>query len=81
MWCYDMTHVELYNISEDNQLMSKPNRTLEASACITSLEYHPDEPSILAAGLFNGTLNWITSLPFAFNSTQTTIIIIFYQKM
>lgn len=34
--------------------MSKPSQSLEVAACVTSLVYHPEEPSILAAGLFNG---------------------------
>ncbi|XP_031784115.1 WD repeat-containing protein 34-like [Nasonia vitripennis] len=53
-WCNDLTKIEFYNLSKDNLLMSTPSKTLEASSCVTSLFYHPEEPSIIAAGLFNG---------------------------
>lgn len=55
-WCYDVTKIDFYTLSKDNLLMSKPNQSLEVAACVTSLSYHPEEPSILAAGLFNGIL-------------------------
>ena len=55
-WCNDVTKIDLFNLSKDNQLMSVPNKTLEINSCCTYLLYHPEEPSILAAGLFNGWL-------------------------
>ncbi|KZC13094.1 WD repeat-containing protein 34 [Dufourea novaeangliae] len=47
-----------------------PNKILEINACVTTLAYHPTEPSILAAGLFNGDVLvwnlrddvWVTSV-------------------
>ncbi|KAL7294875.1 hypothetical protein TKK_0011799 [Trichogramma kaykai] len=53
-WCNDITKVDLYNLSKDNLLMTVPTKSLEVSSCVTTLLYHPDEPSILAAGLFDG---------------------------
>ncbi|XP_011499211.1 PREDICTED: WD repeat-containing protein 34-like [Ceratosolen solmsi marchali] len=53
-WCDDLTKIEFYNLSKDDQLISTPCKTLEVPSCVTSLVYHPEEPSIIVAGLFNG---------------------------
>lgn len=54
-WCNDLTKIDFFNLSKDNLLTPHPSKSLEVSSCITSLLYHPEEPSIISAGLFNGT--------------------------
>ncbi|CAL7937940.1 unnamed protein product [Xylocopa violacea] len=53
-WCDHLSKVELYNQTKDDSFTDNPNKTLETNACVTTLAYHPTEPSIIAAGLFNG---------------------------
>ncbi|XP_015184133.1 PREDICTED: WD repeat-containing protein 34-like [Polistes dominula] len=53
-WCDHPTQIKLYGLSREDQLSDNPNKTLEVNSCVTTLSYHPVEPSILAAGLLNG---------------------------
>ncbi|XP_033214253.1 WD repeat-containing protein 34-like [Belonocnema kinseyi] len=53
-WCDHLSKIKLYYFTRDNKFPSAPNKVLEVNSCVTSLLYHPSEPSILAAGLFNG---------------------------
>ncbi|XP_076759586.1 cytoplasmic dynein 2 intermediate chain 2 [Xylocopa sonorina] len=53
-WCDHLSKIELYNQMKDGGFTDNPNKTLETNACVTTLAYHPSEPSIIAAGLFNG---------------------------
>ena len=53
-WCDHLSKIKLYYFTRDNKFPSAPNKVLETNSCVTSLLYHPHEPSILAAGLFNG---------------------------
>ncbi|XP_018338558.1 PREDICTED: WD repeat-containing protein 34-like [Trachymyrmex septentrionalis] len=52
-WCDHLSTVQLYNLTTENNVIDVPTRTLETNGCITTLCYHPTEPSILAAGLSN----------------------------
>ena len=49
-WCDHSSWVQLFNINKS----STPSRFLEVGACVTALSAHPFEPSILAAGLYDG---------------------------
>ncbi|KYN05407.1 PREDICTED: WD repeat-containing protein 34-like [Cyphomyrmex costatus] len=52
-WCDHLSAVQLYNLTTENNITDVPTRTLETNGCVTTLCYHPTEPSILAAGLSN----------------------------
>ncbi|XP_012261873.2 cytoplasmic dynein 2 intermediate chain 2-like isoform X1 [Athalia rosae] len=53
-WCDHVSRIKFYNITTENQSAPASSTTLQVNACVTTLAYHPTEPSILAAGLFNG---------------------------
>lgn len=53
-WCDHLSKIQLYNQGKEGSFTDSPNKTLETNACVTMLAYHPSEPSIIAAGLFNG---------------------------
>lgn len=57
-WCNHLTQLQFYRLSSLDQFIHIPQQTLEINSCVTSLSYHPMEPSILAAGLYNGTLSF-----------------------
>nr|XP_033324896.1 WD repeat-containing protein 34-like [Megalopta genalis]XP_033324897.1 WD repeat-containing protein 34-like [Megalopta genalis] len=53
-WCDHLSKIQLYKQTKDGTFINSPHKTLETNACVTTLAYHPTEPSILAVGLFNG---------------------------
>lgn len=54
-WCEHLSRIKFYNFTKGDQFSAASiPRSLELNACVTALSYHPTEPSILAAGLFNG---------------------------
>lgn len=53
-WCDHLSRIQLYELNRDNKVETARNTYLEVNSCVTCLSYHPSEPSILAAGLFNG---------------------------
>ena len=53
-WCDHLSRIQLYNQTKEDDSANIPSKTLATNACVTSLAYHPTEPSIIAAGLFNG---------------------------
>lgn len=53
-WCDHLSKIQLYGLSREDQFSDVPNKVLEVNSCVATLSYHPVEPSILAAGLFNG---------------------------
>lgn len=55
-WCDHLSEIKFYKLSRDDRLIETADKTVETQACVTALSYHPTEPSILAAGLFNGEL-------------------------
>lgn len=55
-WCDHLSRIQLYNQTKEDDSTNIPSKTLATNACVTSLAYHPTEPSIIAAGLFNGNL-------------------------
>lgn len=54
-WCDHLSKIQLYHRAKDS-FTNVPSKILETNACVTTLSYHPSEPSILAAGLFNGDI-------------------------
>ncbi|XP_012228082.1 cytoplasmic dynein 2 intermediate chain 2-like [Linepithema humile] len=52
-WCDHLSTIQLYNLTVEDNLTDTPTKTLETNGCVTTLCYHPTEPSILAAGLSN----------------------------
>lgn len=52
-WCDHLSTIQLYNLTIEDNFTDAPIKTLETNGCILTLSYHPTEPSILAAGLFN----------------------------
>ncbi|XP_011166042.1 cytoplasmic dynein 2 intermediate chain 2 [Solenopsis invicta] len=52
-WCDHLSTIQLYNLTTEDNVADTPTRTLETNGCVTTLCYHPTEPSILAAGLSN----------------------------
>ncbi|KYQ52100.1 WD repeat-containing protein 34 [Trachymyrmex zeteki] len=52
-WCDHLSTIQLYNLTAEDNVTDVPIRTLETNGCVTTLCYHPTEPSILAAGLSN----------------------------
>lgn len=53
-WCDHLSKIQLHNQTKEGDFSDVPCKILETNACITTLAYHPTEPSIIAAGLFNG---------------------------
>ncbi|XP_014486822.1 PREDICTED: WD repeat-containing protein 34-like [Dinoponera quadriceps] len=52
-WCDHLSTIQLYNFMTEDNFTYAPTKTLETTGCVTTLCYHPTEPSILAAGLSN----------------------------
>ncbi|XP_012539103.1 WD repeat-containing protein 34 isoform X1 [Monomorium pharaonis] len=52
-WCDHLSMIQLYNLTTEDNVADTPAKTLETNGCITTLCFHPTEPSILAAGLSN----------------------------
>ncbi|XP_076629968.1 cytoplasmic dynein 2 intermediate chain 2 [Colletes latitarsis] len=53
-WCDHLSKIQLYSQTKDGDFTDTPTKTLETNSCVTSLAYHPVDPSVIAAGLFNG---------------------------
>ncbi|KAK0092810.1 hypothetical protein PV326_000551 [Microctonus aethiopoides] len=53
-WCDHLSQVKLYEFTSSNKLRENCNTVYDTIACVSCLSYHPTEPSILSAGLFNG---------------------------
>ncbi|XP_020293566.1 WD repeat-containing protein 34-like isoform X2 [Pseudomyrmex gracilis] len=57
-WCDHLSAIHLYNLTTEDNLTDTPIKTLETNGCVTTLCYHPTEPSILAIG----SSNWDVSV-------------------
>lgn len=53
-WCLHKSQIVLWNVDRSKIDPKKPHNTLECTGCLTSLAFHPSNPSLLAAGSFNG---------------------------
>lgn len=52
-WCNHLSTIQLYNLTTEDNVADAPIKTLETNGCVTTLCYHPTEPSIFATGLSN----------------------------
>jgi len=55
-WCEDNSVVSIWSIFRRDFDPVKPNVNIDVGACVTSLAFHPSNPSILAGGSFNGEI-------------------------
>ncbi|XP_044581779.1 cytoplasmic dynein 2 intermediate chain 2-like isoform X1 [Cotesia glomerata] len=54
-WCDHQSRIKFYNLERnDDKLHQDAVKNYETNSCVTCLSFHPIEPSIIAAGLFNG---------------------------
>ncbi|KAG8034017.1 hypothetical protein G9C98_008498 [Cotesia typhae] len=54
-WCDHQSRIKFYNLERnDDKLHQEAAKNYETNSCVTCLSFHPIEPSIIAAGLFNG---------------------------
>jgi len=54
--CYDKGFLYVWNLQKRGFKPDEPMLTIETSACIMCIEFHPVRPSILAGGSFNGEI-------------------------
>ncbi|XP_057320446.1 cytoplasmic dynein 2 intermediate chain 2-like [Microplitis mediator] len=54
-WCDHQSRIKFYNLNRNDDKLSEAElKNYETNSCVTCLAYHPIEPSVIAAGLFNG---------------------------
>ncbi|KAK0161406.1 hypothetical protein PV327_009879 [Microctonus hyperodae] len=53
-WCDHLSQIKFYEFTTGNELRDNCSTVYDTIACVSCLSYHPTEPSILSAGLFNG---------------------------
>jgi len=52
--CYDRSFLYAWNLQKRGFKADEPMFSIETSACIMCIEFHPTRPSIIAGGSFNG---------------------------
>ena len=55
-WCEHHSSVSTWGIFRREFDAKKPNQTIEVSNCVTTIEFHPSDPVILAGGTMNGEI-------------------------
>jgi len=55
-WCEHHSAVSTWGIFRREFDAKKPNKTIEVSNCLTTIEFHPSDPLILAGGTINGEI-------------------------
>lgn len=55
-WCEHHSSVSTWGIFRREFDPKKPNLTIEVSNCLTTIEFHPSDPLILAGGTMNGEI-------------------------
>jgi len=55
-WCDDSSTVSIWCIFRRDFNSEKPNINIDVESCVSSLAFHPSNPSILAGGTFNGKI-------------------------
>jgi len=55
-WCDYHSCISLWGIFRREFNQKKPNENIEVDNCLTSLAFHPTEPSILAGGTHDGMI-------------------------
>lgn len=53
-WCDHLSEIKFYEFKRNDEFQKNSTRQFEVNSCVTCLSYHPTEPSIMAAGLYNG---------------------------
>ncbi|KAJ8329771.1 WD repeat-containing protein 34 [Batrachochytrium dendrobatidis] len=63
-WCAHKGMISLWSMSYRNHGFDACTFTAETSSCLMSVAFHPDIPSIIAGGAFNGEITvWSTTDP------------------
>jgi WD40 repeat protein len=55
-WCEHSSAISIWSIFRREFDCKKPTTTIEVSNCLTSIEFHPNDPLILAGGSLNGEI-------------------------
>jgi len=55
-WCEHTSVVSIWCIFWWDFSNEKPNFNIDVGSCVTSLSFHPTNPSVLAGGTFNGEI-------------------------
>ena len=55
-WCEHHSVLSTWGIFRREFDPKKPTRSIEVSNCLTSIEFHPSDPLILAGGTMNGEI-------------------------
>lgn len=63
-WCTHRAGVATWNVFKKDMNPEKPENVLETMSCVMCVACHPEMPSVVAAGTFNGEVAvWDTNLP------------------
>lgn len=61
-WCYEKGYVCTWNVLRGDVNPTKPDLCIEVDNYVMSLAFHPDEPSLLVGGTYNGeVMVWNTT--------------------
>eukprot|EP00162_Nutomonas_longa_P012066 comp20893_c0_seq1/m.43466 comp20893_c0_seq1/g.43466 ORF comp20893_c0_seq1/g.43466 comp20893_c0_seq1/m.43466 type:complete len:533 (-) comp20893_c0_seq1:7-1605(-) len=61
-WCEHRSVLAFWNTVKRGLNPGKPDLDIEVNACVTSIEFHPKMPAVIAGGTFNGVVMvWDTS--------------------
>jgi WD40 repeat protein len=55
-WCEHSSAVSIWSIFRRDFDPLKPNADIDVGNCVTSLAFHPENPTLLAGGTFNGEI-------------------------
>ena len=55
-WCEHHSAVSIWGVFRREFDAQKPNTSIEVSNCLTTIEFHPSDPLILAGGTMNGEI-------------------------
>ena len=55
-WCEHQSVICIWYVFRRDYDSAKPHITIETPCCISTLEFHPEQPLILAAGSVNGEI-------------------------
>eukprot|EP00698_Gefionella_okellyi_P010806 TRINITY_DN2834_c0_g1_i1.p1 TRINITY_DN2834_c0_g1~~TRINITY_DN2834_c0_g1_i1.p1 ORF type:complete len:512 (+),score=97.55 TRINITY_DN2834_c0_g1_i1:272-1807(+) len=55
-WCPHRGFLCAWNMQKSHVNTTKPDIILETSSCVMSVAFHPQQPSLLAGGLYNGVV-------------------------
>ena len=53
-WCTHSGCVSTWSVDRQSFNRNKPDVSLDIPACVTALQWHPDLPSMIAVGAYNG---------------------------